>query len=1495
MSFFHDLYYKMENGYYAFLDKLDKAGIHVYRVVDPIDKVVPSFVLILIILGLIVIGLILYFAFLSGLNPAGLPVTVYFLDKSDKAVSGVQVDYAINDGEVLSGKTTALGTISFEAAKGDIVDLTITAGNDEEKKQIVIADDLNYTIKLLFSLAKDSVKFSVNTIDASPLKPVNIDFWCSNPNVTPPESISNTTETNYVIDVDPECGELSVDVKSNDYEEFVDVLTDDYSINLKPLTYGGKGSVVLAVYDFSGQPVNDYSALLSQNGIPINTQSSYGTNIVSFTGLASATYSISVTKATYFTGTIPVTVTDKTESITLKLERDLNGMTGDLLISLLDVSGKAVPGAKVTVYKLKEGNQGDVLESKDSDLNGKVSISVPDLSLKYWVNVTKAGFKTANKKEVNPKEPLLIVMQVPGTERTMKIRVIDADKNPVNNVRIALYDDKDNVFDPLFGITNLDGNAEKQVEEGKYKAYVYKGQFSGFGELFTFDILVEPKDGFDSTVTLGLPKAAWELTLKDKFGMPVPNALIELYDAYNDFPIDVGAKFATPQGLFSVANLRADRKYFCVIKAPSFENYVTLSRFLDPNTTTQETLILEKEKLDKNPKIEFLGLEDSEGKHAIKLAPNNLYKAKFKISLPKGTDYTKVYANFLAGDKDIVEKEMFYIDKVNLSANATLVKGRSYLAGDFDKSIGVPQTLLETRGFENEVLQGMPFEDQTKWVQLGWNLTQIKSDEVSSLTSGQLFVDVYLQIKAGTLDDTSLQFFYNLYAIGTPQKESEKEFTYPLDSKAEKNQSSLFNSKNWQFFSVGEGQQTCDDKFCFELTVLDLDEQLKTSVSGDTPYIATLGKTYKMQFNLMNNNLVPLTHYRLILENPQQNMHLVKGKIYSALNSETNLPVADKNFDDFFKYVFRAEEGDQVLSQNMVLKGDLDFLPLVEGTGSFKITVIEDKTPIYNKEFFVSVVANKDLNVELEPNVIPSYVDTRIKFTVTDAQTGAFLKDAKVMIVDVYKTVLAENITNKFGVSDINLAAQLPNIDLKLKVYKENYKAYEKNLKTNAKFILIEPEELKVSAIVSDGYGLGKLALKNISELPVKISEIYLEGNFDEYVNIQQTNEYLTKTALNKTIDKEHEFSLPVNVSLTTIAEFLKENREYPAELTIRVIPESEFKIVTKPWEYKVPVTLQIMLGKGLDSLDCLGIDVKKSELVSTGGKNDQDSINIVNGCTVNNKPVKLVNLEAKVNWKGNALGSFTFNRNEQVSRLQSAYYVTLNNKMTEHEKDMFVVDFSPVNGRIAGTGSAEILIRGGYFTDSGIQFVEKKVDYSVSVVNMLACISYVFPNNEVDLISVPRDQKGNFTIKNECDTVIDLKLGVLPDQYLDVRPVELSIPGKTEKQVVIDPKASPIGVYLLEVRGKVPKQHFEGVKVGNEALRIFISPLSDDCLVLDNYEFNLMGTEGKATERYTYLINRCYYKDLKAVYKLDVIAGGFGNSTCSSENWSGLMGTMIP
>ena len=85
-----NFYYSMEDRYYAVLDWLEAKGIPVYKIVDPVDEVIPSFALSCLVALVLVLGIVWILFF----TQQYYSVTVKVIElESQEAVSGVRVDY----------------------------------------------------------------------------------------------------------------------------------------------------------------------------------------------------------------------------------------------------------------------------------------------------------------------------------------------------------------------------------------------------------------------------------------------------------------------------------------------------------------------------------------------------------------------------------------------------------------------------------------------------------------------------------------------------------------------------------------------------------------------------------------------------------------------------------------------------------------------------------------------------------------------------------------------------------------------------------------------------------------------------------------------------------------------------------------------------------------------------------------------------------------------------------------------------------------------------------------------------------------------------------------------------------------------------------------------------------------------------------------------------------------------------------------------------------
>ena len=95
-------YFFLEDRYYALLDKINQ-HVPIYNVIDPIDKVIPSFVLFSALLLLLVV----IFIFLS-IPQLSLSTTFKVVDEDSSALKGVKTSVSIMD-EMVELETDGFG------------------------------------------------------------------------------------------------------------------------------------------------------------------------------------------------------------------------------------------------------------------------------------------------------------------------------------------------------------------------------------------------------------------------------------------------------------------------------------------------------------------------------------------------------------------------------------------------------------------------------------------------------------------------------------------------------------------------------------------------------------------------------------------------------------------------------------------------------------------------------------------------------------------------------------------------------------------------------------------------------------------------------------------------------------------------------------------------------------------------------------------------------------------------------------------------------------------------------------------------------------------------------------------------------------------------------------------------------------------------------------------------------------------------------------------
>src|SRR3989344_2023725 len=157
-----EIYYSMEESYYKFLDKID-AKIPIYKIIDPIDKIVPSFILILVaaILAVIVLASFL----IPPINPADSQLLIVVKDDANQPLYNVKIDISGEKFNQRDARTDESGRLEFESVPyGEVLEISA-------KKNGYVAEIKNIQVRN----APETVQIVLKK-EEQPIEPITIQF-----------------------------------------------------------------------------------------------------------------------------------------------------------------------------------------------------------------------------------------------------------------------------------------------------------------------------------------------------------------------------------------------------------------------------------------------------------------------------------------------------------------------------------------------------------------------------------------------------------------------------------------------------------------------------------------------------------------------------------------------------------------------------------------------------------------------------------------------------------------------------------------------------------------------------------------------------------------------------------------------------------------------------------------------------------------------------------------------------------------------------------------------------------------------------------------------------------------------------------------------------------------------------------------------------------------------------------------------------------------------
>jgi|GEM_PF-845149 len=455
-------YYLLEDKYYALLDRINRF-IPVYKIVDPIDRVVPSFVLLILLL--VFLFLFLLSPWLSSLirfGPQAHYATIRVLDsETSKPISGAEVTLTfVDSNKPISEKTDSDGKAKFDLGKEQArVSIEITAEGRQRyfKSEVVLVADqirlfklkhLEVALKEKLSLAVFDKKSKRKILD----RPIHITFTCLGGGDIEPINAVQDEKVPFEVEDPGNCSSLLAKVSAQDFKSqtrplspgrVTEFFLESNVSEQNPL----KGAIEITVVDQAESPVENVEVRLSNGtskelkGIKYTGES--GT--VLFDGLSPGYYDALCTTSDGRTASeINIKVNAGT---TTKQEIKLPALTPiekKLFFKVVDASNsKPVGGAHAVI------RADDLLfKSVDSNSDGtvKVPLSLSEADKNFTVVISADGYaeKFAHLPvlESSATSPVIINLSI--------VLDVNTITNATNLLPIALFVPQNNAY---FGAT----------------------------------------------------------------------------------------------------------------------------------------------------------------------------------------------------------------------------------------------------------------------------------------------------------------------------------------------------------------------------------------------------------------------------------------------------------------------------------------------------------------------------------------------------------------------------------------------------------------------------------------------------------------------------------------------------------------------------------------------------------------------------------------------------------------------------------------------------------------------------------------------------------------------------------------------------------------------------------------------------------------------------------------------------------------------------------
>lgn len=1408
-----DFYFACEDKWYAGLDFLDRHGLPVYKVIDPIDKKIPSFA---VFAFLLLLGLAFFFFSFGGLIQ-GQNVTVQFqvVDEESSPLPNVPIAFSFLGTEITKTSDSE-GTIELSVPEGTKINYEVDLDKYEIVKKSVSASANTIEVIQLAELQSDTLTKTiklVNEVGQPILGSAELDFTCATAYGTPPSGISGTGGT-FTVTPNADCIPLSVTIHAEGFEDVQSYpLTADkdvYSIVLSEKTIKD-ASIVVTVKDSQNKTVSGLDVSVQSGGIIVDNALSDSLGTASFS-VGSGDYVIVVSDPVngLYTSVQQSTFVASGETATLTITVSKNA-AATMQITVTDKSNKPLKDATV---KLKQGTT--ILQSVVTDVDGKASLPIGDKTQTYTVSASKEGFIPQQQSTSGNQASLTFALEKATGANTAKLTVMvtDQDDEPVADAKVILYDADTGFLSPYDAIlSDVNGVATfKNVVSGNYKPFAYKASLKGFGTEQFFDI-TDP-DTYAYTLKLEIPDGVVQVHVVDQDGQPVPFAKVSVYNAFKSTLL--GSDLTDTNGTYILPSngqkSKADKDVYLLVTKSGYAAVTTIQKPILPDTTQLFEVILPPTKPTGNILIELQGLYTEDGKIVTGVGKGKDYIAKFKVEIPEEhDDLDELTVHVRTGDKDIVEKDNWYISSINFP-KTSVVKGSSW-----DPANGV--------NVDGETITN----GNAKWV----------NAILKGPNPGVYEFEVKVSVRNTAEPQEILKMFYKVMGEDGEILRDPTDAN-PIDE--------LYAATKAATYQVGV-TTTCDDQFCFDASIFDIKEGLIEDVTDQ--FNAQVFKEYRLTFNLLNNGSEFHTNSNLRVEASSEGLDFTTYELY---NADAQLIKGVVNASEFKNPIPMGS-----FTPQKKIGGSIVFKPKEIGTTIITLQLISDFKPVFSKDIIINITGDKTMTVTVIPDTFPSNVPITLQIHAEDAATGDEIKEALVSLENNLGIVLATKLTDAAGNAEIELPGQAPGKKITLKVEKENYTPYMQQLVISDKVISISPEVLGININVkTETEKTKQFTITNELGQPIVIKKLLIQGNLKGYLDKEKIESALLPYT-NQILNSKSQLQVNLKSVLTPEALELTEHQDIDAVLDIEV--ESYGNV----YAFELPLKYSLAVSSEVDDPTCLVV-APNAWITSTDGQTVTYEFSIQNNCAIGGNPSSLKELKAKANWSGNEIGEVVLSVFEQnnptaigAAKVRSGYFSNVLPTLPAQDNLIARLDFTPYGG-IKGDGTFDVEIQATNPLEGKPQVLSGKVHAKITVVNLADCIVY-----DKEILDLQPGKKDQLTIETKgCGAPVEFSL----QSDLDIPSKTFTLQGNDKKTMEIGDNELDQGQYPIYVNvegneNKVPSQ--------NKIIRARIND-PNACLQLNRYEFDVYDdpkndNDGFDTAR---LDNYCTQQKVKVVVKIE-------------------------